>query len=70
MEVSGWLHPRFQGLPTWVTGGEFGPEASVFGVLADLVMLAVVWKWVAPVNAPTAPVPAPADTAALSTSST
>jgi membrane protease YdiL (CAAX protease family) len=45
MDLNGWLHPVFQGLPTWVTGGEFGPEASVFGVLADLVMLAIVWHW-------------------------
>jgi membrane protease YdiL (CAAX protease family) len=45
VDLTGWWHPVFQGLPTWITGGEFGPEASVFGVLADLVMLAVVWKW-------------------------
>jgi membrane protease YdiL (CAAX protease family) len=45
MDLTGWWHPVFQGLPTWITGGEFGPEASVFGVVADLVMLAVVWKW-------------------------
>ena len=41
----GWLHPVFQGMPTWITGGTFGPEASVAGVIADFAMLAVVWKW-------------------------
>ena len=45
MDLTGWLHPVFQGLPTWLTGGEFGPEASVFGIVADFVMLAIVWKW-------------------------
>jgi membrane protease YdiL (CAAX protease family) len=45
MDVPGWWHPVFQGMPAWMTGGEFGPEASVFGIVADLVMLAVVWKW-------------------------
>jgi membrane protease YdiL (CAAX protease family) len=48
IDLTGWLHPVFQGLPTWVTGGEFGPEASVFGILADVVMLAIVWKFAAP----------------------
>jgi membrane protease YdiL (CAAX protease family) len=45
IDLTGWLHPVFQGMPTWLTGGEFGPEASVFGVLADLAMLAIVWRW-------------------------
>jgi membrane protease YdiL (CAAX protease family) len=52
MDLTGWLHPVFQGLPTWLTGGEFGPEASVFGIVADFVMLAVVWKWPRRVAAP------------------
>lgn len=41
----GWLQPVFGGSPTWLSGGEFGPEASVFGVLADLVMIALLWRW-------------------------
>lgn len=45
VDLTGWLHPLFQGLPTWITGGDFGPEASLVGVIADLAMLAVVWKW-------------------------
>jgi membrane protease YdiL (CAAX protease family) len=43
--ITGWLHPVFQGMPTWITGGKFGPEASLLGVIADLAMLAVIWKW-------------------------
>lgn len=45
MDLTGWLHPVFQGRPTWLTGGEFGPEASLMGVVADVVMLALIWKW-------------------------
>jgi membrane protease YdiL (CAAX protease family) len=45
MDMNGWLQPVFHGAPTWITGGTFGPEASVSGVIADLVMLAIVWKW-------------------------
>ena len=46
VDLTGWLHPVFQGVPTWITGGDFGPEASLVGVVADLAMLAVIWKWV------------------------
>jgi membrane protease YdiL (CAAX protease family) len=45
VDLTGWLHPVFQGVPAWITGGDFGPEASLVGVIADLAMLAVVWKW-------------------------
>jgi membrane protease YdiL (CAAX protease family) len=45
VDMSGWLQPVFQGLPSWITGGDFGPEASAMGVIADLAMLAVIWKW-------------------------
>ncbi len=41
----GWLQPSFHGRPDWVSGGAFGPEASVFGVLAVLVSLLLLWKW-------------------------
>lgn len=46
VDLTGWLRPVFQGKPAWLTGGEFGPEASVLGVVADLAMLAIVWKWI------------------------
>jgi membrane protease YdiL (CAAX protease family) len=60
VDLTGWLHPVFQaGHPTWVTGGEFGPEASVFGVVADLVMLAIVWRWGAKERRSVASMPAP-----------
>jgi membrane protease YdiL (CAAX protease family) len=45
MDLPGWLQPVFHGAPNWITGGAFGPEASVSGVVADLVMLAIVWRW-------------------------
>jgi membrane protease YdiL (CAAX protease family) len=45
VDLTGWFHPIFQGMPNWITGGDFGPEASVVGVIADLAMLAVIWKW-------------------------
>jgi len=41
----GWLQPGFHGRPDWVSGGAFGPEASVFGVLAVLVSIFLLWKW-------------------------
>lgn len=41
----GWYQPQFLGRPQWLTGGEFGPESSVFAVLVDLVMIALLWKW-------------------------
>jgi membrane protease YdiL (CAAX protease family) len=63
VDLTGWLHPVFLGLPTWITGGEFGPEASVAGIVADLVMLAIVWRLSAPKPAVVAgadePVPIP-----------
>lgn len=43
--LTGWLHPVFLRLPAWVTGGEFGPEGSLIGVIVDLVTLAVIWHW-------------------------
>jgi membrane protease YdiL (CAAX protease family) len=45
VEQAGWWQPAFQGLPQWVTGGEFGPEASVFAVLVDVVLIVALWRW-------------------------
>jgi membrane protease YdiL (CAAX protease family) len=42
---SGWFHPLLQDRPEWVTGGRFGPEASVFAVVVDLMLILVLWKW-------------------------
>lgn len=41
----GWLKPVFLGRPDWVTGGAFGLEASVFGVVAVLLGTALLWRW-------------------------
>ncbi len=41
----GWLRPVFLGKPDWVTGGTFGLEASVFGVVAVLLAIGLLWRW-------------------------
>ena len=41
----GWIHPLFQGKAEWLTGGAFGLEASVFGVVAVLIGIALLWRW-------------------------
>lgn len=57
--AGGWWQPVFGDAPAWMTGGAFGPEASVFGVLVDLVMLVLLWRWKGREPEP-AMVPAPA----------
>ena len=44
-EQSGWFQPLLQDLPEWVTGGRFGPEASVFAVVVDLLLILALWRW-------------------------
>lgn len=44
-DYSGWFRPVFPGSPEWLSGGEFGPESSVFAVLVDLIVIAALWKW-------------------------
>ncbi|RNF83086.1 CPBP family intramembrane glutamic endopeptidase [Montanilutibacter psychrotolerans] len=51
---NGWLRPVFDGQTTWLSGGEFGPEASVFGVLTDLILIGLLWKWRGSATAPVA----------------
>lgn len=54
----GWLKPVFLGRPDWVTGGAFGLEASVFGVVAVLLGIGLLWRWRPSTAAPsTAPAP-------------
>ena len=52
----GWVRPLFQGKAEWLTGGAFGLEASIFGVVAVLIGIGLLWKWkgstAAPVDAP------------------
>lgn len=44
-DLSGWFQPVFQGKAEWLTGGNFGPEASIFAVLVDLIFIGLLWKW-------------------------
>ncbi len=44
-DYTGWFRPVFQGMPQWLTGGGFGPESSLFAVLVDLIVIALLWKW-------------------------
>ena len=46
---AGWLHPQLLDRPQWLSGGAFGPEASVFAVVVDLaaVLLLCWWKGMA-----------------------
>lgn len=42
---AGWFQPQLLDRPQWVTGGAFGPEASVFAVVVDALLIAILWKW-------------------------
>ncbi|SFK93403.1 CPBP family intramembrane glutamic endopeptidase [Lysobacter sp. cf310] len=42
---AGWFHPQLLDRPQWVTGGSFGPEASIFAVVVDAALILVLWKW-------------------------
>lgn len=44
-EQAGWFKPVLLDRPAWVAGGGFGPVASVFAVVVDLALIAVLWKW-------------------------
>ena len=44
-DQAGWLQPLLLDRPEWVTGGSFGPEASVFAVIVDLTLIGLLWKW-------------------------
>jgi membrane protease YdiL (CAAX protease family) len=45
MDQSGWLLPHLLDKPQWLTGGAFGPEASVFSVLVDATAVFALWRW-------------------------
>ena len=42
---AGWLLPELPDKPQWLTGGAFGPEASVFAVWLDALAVGLMWKW-------------------------
>lgn len=44
-DFAGWLRPRYGDGPQWITGGSFGPEASVFAVVVDLALIALLLRW-------------------------
>ena len=41
----GLLSPEISETAIWLTGGQFGPEASIFATIAELVVLYIIWKW-------------------------
>jgi uncharacterized protein len=49
---AGWFQPVFQGLPQWLSGGEFGPESSIIAVLVDVIVIALLLRWKGVVDAP------------------
>jgi membrane protease YdiL (CAAX protease family) len=44
-DQSGLLKPIFADVPEWLTGGQFGLEASVFGLICVVVTLILLYKW-------------------------
>ena len=42
---AGWLQAAILDKPQWITGGKFGPEASIFAVVVDLVTIVLLWRW-------------------------
>ncbi|KRD79785.1 hypothetical protein ASE43_02480 [Lysobacter sp. Root983] len=42
---AGWFHPQLLDRPQWVTGGSFGPEASIFAVVVDVLLIVLLWRW-------------------------
>jgi membrane protease YdiL (CAAX protease family) len=45
MAQAGWLRPQLLATPPWLTGGGFGPEASVFAVFVDAAAVLLLWRW-------------------------
>ena len=41
----GWFRPVLQDRADWLTGGSFGLESTVFAVLTDLIVIALLWRW-------------------------
>jgi hypothetical protein len=44
-EHAGWFRPLLQERPEWISGGAFGPEASLFAVVVDLLLIGMLWRW-------------------------
>jgi membrane protease YdiL (CAAX protease family) len=59
MGLPGWWQPVPQAVPDWLGGGAFGPEASIFSVVVDLVLIAALWRWRGTVAKPAEPTSLP-----------
>ena len=44
-DQSGLLKPIFAGIPEWLTGGQFGIEASIPGLVFVIATLILLYKW-------------------------
>jgi uncharacterized protein len=42
---AGWLLPHLAAKPQWLTGGAFGPEASLLAVAVDASAVLLLWRW-------------------------
>ncbi|MDB6164015.1 MAG: family intrarane metalloprotease, partial [Xanthomonadaceae bacterium] len=45
LHQAGWLLPHLLGAPQWLSGGIFGPEASIFAVGVDVAAVLLLWRW-------------------------
>lgn len=45
IEQTGLLQPTLSDAPVWLNGGSFGPEASIFAIVAELLMIAILLRW-------------------------
>jgi len=45
LHQAGWLLPHLLDKPQWLSGGLFGPEASVFAVVVDALAVLLLWRW-------------------------
>lgn len=45
LHQAGWLLPQLLDKPQWLTGGAFGPEASVCAVVIDAIAVLLLWRW-------------------------
>lgn len=44
-DAGGWFLPTINDGAAWITGGEFGLEASIFAVVVDGLLLCMLWRW-------------------------
>lgn len=45
LQQAGWLLPQLLDKPQWLSGGAFGPEASVCAVAVDSIAVLLLWRW-------------------------